>query len=213
MLVEPKAGFVKLNAFPPKLNALCEGCTAAGVMHVAVVSGILEFESGGFVPSRPSVADGDKDSAAANEEVDEADLKVSLFDDAALIPKELLADGTLEPSKIFVVVEALELLLLDTSLSRRKSKIEMSLVHLKSKTLGVDGALELLLLALFIPKTPFADGTSELLLLEMSLFSPKTSFADGAFPTSIVGCIKGFTAQVCVLNSSSRFLLFVSGSR
>ena len=30
--------------------------------------------------------------------------------------------------------------------------------------------------------------------------------------TGIVGCIKGFTAQVCVLNSSSRFLLFVSGS-
>lgn len=33
------------------------------------------------------------------------------------------------------------------------------------------------------------------------------------FPTGIVGCVKGFTAQVCVLNSSSRFLLFVSGSR
>ena len=33
------------------------------------------------------------------------------------------------------------------------------------------------------------------------------------FPTVIVGCIKGFTAHVCVLNSSSRFLLFVSGSR
>ena len=32
-------------------------------------------------------------------------------------------------------------------------------------------------------------------------------------PTGIVGCVKGFTAQVCVLNSSSRFLLFVSGSR
>ena len=33
------------------------------------------------------------------------------------------------------------------------------------------------------------------------------------FPTSILGCVKGFTAQVCVLNSSFRFLLFVSGSR
>ena len=33
------------------------------------------------------------------------------------------------------------------------------------------------------------------------------------FPTGIVGCVKGFTAQVCALNSSSRFLLFVSGSR
>lgn len=33
------------------------------------------------------------------------------------------------------------------------------------------------------------------------------------FPTSIVGWAKGFTAQVCGLNSSSRFLLFVSGSR
>ena len=32
-------------------------------------------------------------------------------------------------------------------------------------------------------------------------------------PTGIVGCVKGFTAQVCVLKSSSRFLLFVSGSR
>ncbi len=33
------------------------------------------------------------------------------------------------------------------------------------------------------------------------------------FPTGMVGCVKGFTAQVCVLNSSSRFFLFVSGSR
>lgn len=33
------------------------------------------------------------------------------------------------------------------------------------------------------------------------------------FSTCIVGCIKGLTAQVCVLNSSSRFLLLVSGSR
>lgn len=33
------------------------------------------------------------------------------------------------------------------------------------------------------------------------------------FHTGIVGCVKGFTAQVCVLNSSSPFLLFVSGSR
>ncbi len=33
------------------------------------------------------------------------------------------------------------------------------------------------------------------------------------FPIDIVGCVKGFTAQVCVLNSSSRFFLFVSGSR
>ena len=40
MLEEPKAGPVNLNVFPPKLNALCEGCTAAVVMHVAVVSSI-----------------------------------------------------------------------------------------------------------------------------------------------------------------------------
>ena len=32
-------------------------------------------------------------------------------------------------------------------------------------------------------------------------------------PTCIVECIKGFTAHVCVLNSSSWFLLLVSGSR
>lgn len=31
--------------------------------------------------------------------------------------------------------------------------------------------------------------------------------------TCIDGCVKGFTAQVCVLNSSSPFLLLVSGSR
>ena len=40
MLAEPKADPVKLNAFPPKLNAFCEGCTAAVVLHVAVVSGM-----------------------------------------------------------------------------------------------------------------------------------------------------------------------------
>ena len=156
--------------------------------------------------SPPPVADGDKDSG-------EVDFKVSLFDDTTLIPKELLGDGTLEPSKMFVLDEALELLLLDISLSRRNSKTEMSLFHLKSKTLRVDGASEPLLLALFIPKRPFADESLDLLLMETSLFSPTTSFADGAFPTSMVGCIKGFTAQVYGLNSSSRFLLFVSGSR
>ena len=32
-------------------------------------------------------------------------------------------------------------------------------------------------------------------------------------PPSILECTKGFTAQVCVVNSNSRFLLFVSGSR
>lgn len=44
----------------------------------------------------------------------------------------------------------------------------------------------------------------------------KDSAADAlamAFSTYIAGCIKGFTAQVWVLNSSSRFLLLVSGSR
>lgn len=34
-----------------------------------------------------------------------------------------------------------------------------------------------------------------------------------SFLTCIIGCDKGFTAHVCVLNSSSRFLLLVSGSR
>lgn len=33
------------------------------------------------------------------------------------------------------------------------------------------------------------------------------------FSSCIVGCIKGFTAQVWVLNSSSPFLLLVTGSR
>ena len=39
-------------------------------------------------------------------------------------------------------------------------------------------------------------------------------WVDSFLPKSaIVGYFKGFTAQECVLNSSSRFLLFVSGSR
>lgn len=33
------------------------------------------------------------------------------------------------------------------------------------------------------------------------------------FSTRMIGCVKGFTAHVCVLNSRSLFLLLVSGSR
>ena len=34
-----------------------------------------------------------------------------------------------------------------------------------------------------------------------------------AIPTASIGCVKGFTGQVCAINSNSPFFLFVSGSR
>ena len=49
-------------------------------------------------------------------------------------------------------------------------------------------------------------------VVAISLFRAADALAM-PFPTGIVGCVSGFTVQVCVLNSSSRFLLFVSGSR
>jgi len=48
---------------------------------------------------------------------------------------------------------------------------------------------------------------------ELAKLGTTDSFLASLVPAGIVGCVKGFTAQVCVLNSSSRFLLFVSGSR
>lgn len=48
---------------------------------------------------------------------------------------------------------------------------------------------------------------------ELAKIEAIDSFLASLVPAGIVGCAKGFTAQVCVVNSSSRFLLFVSGSR
>ena len=63
-------------------------------------------------------------------------------------------------------------------------------------------------LASLVPVSPLVPAVVATILV--------VRFADALampFPIGIVGCVKGFTAQVCVLNSSSRFLLFVSGSR
>ena len=83
----------------PKIEPVApedEGCTAAVEMPVAVVSGIWVFEGGGFVPNSPPDVEEDRDSAVPNEQVDEVDFKVSLFEETAFVPKRLLADGALE---------------------------------------------------------------------------------------------------------------------
>ena len=42
-------------------------CAAAVEMHVAMLSGIWEFEGEGFMPNSPPVVEEDKDSAVPNE--------------------------------------------------------------------------------------------------------------------------------------------------
>lgn len=57
-----------------------QGCTAALEIRVAVVSGLWVFQRPGSVPNSPPVGEEDKDSALPNEQVDEVDPKVSLFE-------------------------------------------------------------------------------------------------------------------------------------
>ena len=84
---------------------------------------------------------------------------------------------------------------------------------------NTDGVLDVL------PLGYTAFGPEKILTVDEGLGDPNKVVLEGGWvdallpkgaefePKGLVGCVKGFTAQVCVLNSSSRFLLFVSGSR
>ncbi len=132
-----------------------EGRTAALEIPLAVVSDVGIFQSEGFLPNSPSVSKEDKKSAISNECVGEVNLKVSLFEETAFMPKGLLAEGALE---LFI----------------------LGLPSFISKKPFADGALDVVLLEAPSPEKPVVLGDVP---LDASLFAvvPKEMPVELAF--------------------------------